>query len=80
MQSQQNIEQIKDKIDAIQRHMDGKRIFAIDIKKRVVYGMHQITLRDMEKEELIYFELTTQEPEEIINSSDNQEEAKWQEA
>ena len=67
------MEQIVEKLDAVQRHMDGKEIYAIDLKKRCVYGMHLVTMRDLKNDELIYFELK-QEPKEKVISPKKPEE------
>ncbi len=69
----QIMEQIQDPMEAAQRFMDGRDIYVIDLKKRGVYGMHLVTMRDLENDELIYFELK-QEPKEKVGSPKKPEE------
>lgn len=82
----QIMEQIQDPMEAAQRFMDGRDIYAMDLKKRSVFGMHLVSMKELGEHRLLFFELKLEpgdkdgSPEEADGSMEETEGTEWQEA
>lgn len=69
----QIMKQILDPMEVVQRFLDGKEVYAVDLKDRSVYKVHLVTLKDLKNNGQLYFELK-QESEEEAGSPEKPEE------
>lgn len=75
----QIMEQIQDPMEAAQRFMDGRDIYAMDLKKRSIFGMHLVSMKELGEHRLLFFELKL-EPVDKDGNMEETEGTEWQEA